>query len=50
MVYENGFRLNLKKTDFKDDEVVASLSFGSGRSVEPEDSSGVGGTEHGGHQ
>jgi len=35
VVYENGFRLNLKKTDFKDEEVVASLAFGKGRSEEP---------------
>jgi zinc protease len=39
--YENGFRLNLKKTDFKDDEVVASLSFGAGRSEEPQDLPGL---------
>lgn len=41
VVYENGFRLNLKKTDFKDDEVVATLAFGSGRSEEPEDFPGL---------
>ena len=35
VVYENGFRLNLKKTDFKDNEVVANLSFGAGRSRSP---------------
>jgi zinc protease len=39
--YANGFRLNLKKTDFKDDEVVASLAFGPGRSQEPEDLPGL---------
>jgi len=33
--FENGFRLNLKKTDFKNNEIVASLSFGAGRSGEP---------------
>ncbi len=41
VVYENGFRLNLKKTDFKDDEVVATLAFGSGRSEEPQDFPGL---------
>ena len=41
VVYANGFRLNLKKTDFKDDEVVASLIFGAGRSEEPADLPGL---------
>ena len=41
VVFENGFCLNLKKTDFKDDEVVASLAFGMGRSGEPEDLAGL---------
>ena len=41
VVFENGFCLNLKKTDFKDDEVVASLSFGAGRSDEPGNLSGL---------
>jgi len=41
VVYENGFCLNLKKTDFKDDEVVASLAFGRGRSEEPVDHPGL---------
>ncbi|MCG6911212.1 MAG: insulinase family protein [Deltaproteobacteria bacterium] len=34
--FANGFRLNLKKTDFKDNEILANLSFGKGRSEEPE--------------
>jgi zinc protease len=34
--YENGFRLNLKQTDFKAGEILANLSFGSGRYEEPE--------------
>jgi len=33
--FENGVRLNLKKTDFEADEVLVNLFFGSGRSVEP---------------
>jgi len=33
--YANGVRLNLKKTDFKADEIIAGLSFGGGRSAEP---------------
>ena len=33
--YANGFRLNLKQTDFKADEIKASLSFGNGRFGEP---------------
>ncbi|MBU0986590.1 MAG: insulinase family protein [Proteobacteria bacterium] len=33
--FENGVRLNIKKTDFKADEVTVRLSFGSGRSAEP---------------
>jgi zinc protease len=33
--YENGFRLNLKQTDFKADEILANLSFGGGRYEEP---------------
>ena len=35
VAYENGFRLNLKKTEFKDDEIMATLAFGRGRSEEP---------------
>ncbi|MDM8524615.1 insulinase family protein [Desulfococcaceae bacterium HSG8] len=33
--FENGVRLNLKKTDFKKNEVTAAVSFGPGRKAEP---------------
>ena len=33
--FENGIRLNLKKTDFKKSEFVFRVDFGGGRSVEP---------------
>jgi zinc protease len=33
--FSNGVRLNLKKTDFKADQVLISVSFGRGRSMEP---------------
>jgi len=33
--FENGVRLNLKKTDFKKNEVIASLNFGFGKKTEP---------------
>ncbi len=33
--YENGLRLNYKKTDFKAKEVLVELAFGSGESGEP---------------
>ncbi|MDY6789774.1 MAG: insulinase family protein [Thermodesulfobacteriota bacterium] len=39
--FENGVRLNLKKTDFKADEVKVLLAFGSGRSEEPADKAGL---------
>jgi len=39
--YENGFRLNLKKTDYKADEILASLSFGKGRFSEPPELAGL---------
>jgi zinc protease len=39
--YENGFRLNLKKTDYKDDEILATLSFGKGRFSEPPELPGL---------
>lgn len=34
--FENGVRLNLKKTDFKANEVISSLVLGHGRAQEPE--------------
>ncbi|MEE4355348.1 MAG: insulinase family protein [Desulfococcaceae bacterium] len=40
--FENGFRLNLKPTDFSDNEVLARLTFGPGQSAEPADKSGLG--------
>ena len=39
--FENGVRLNLKKTDFKADEVKVLLAFGSGRSAEPSGKAGL---------
>ena len=33
--FENGVRLNLKKTDFMANEVIVNFSFGLGRSSEP---------------
>jgi zinc protease len=33
--FSNGIRLNLKRTDYKTNEVLASLIFGYGKSVEP---------------
>lgn len=39
--FANGVRLNLKKTDFKANEILVNLSFGFGRSVEPADKSGL---------
>ncbi len=39
--FENGVRLNVKKTDFKADEVLFNLSFGSGKSAEPLDKPGL---------
>ncbi len=39
--FENGVRLNLKKTDFKANQVVANLNFGLGRACEPYDKPGL---------
>ncbi len=39
--FENGVRLNLKKTDFKANDVRISVSFGSGKSSEPIKSPGL---------
>ncbi|MFO7665355.1 MAG: insulinase family protein [Desulfobacterales bacterium] len=39
--FENGVRLNLKKTDFEANEIRANLSFGYGRSGEPFDLEGI---------
>ncbi|UCD90214.1 MAG: insulinase family protein, partial [Desulfobacterales bacterium] len=39
--FENGVRLNLKKTDFKDNEILVNLNFGFGKSVEPPDKPGL---------
>ncbi len=33
--FENGVRLNLKKSDFKKNEVIAALAFGFGKKTEP---------------
>ena len=33
--FQNGVRLNLKKTDFKADQVLVNLTFGRGKSYEP---------------
>lgn len=39
--FENGVRLNMKKTDFKANEVLFCVSFGNGRSDEPEHAPGL---------
>jgi zinc protease len=39
--FKNGIRLNLKKTDFKANEVLVNLSFGLGKSSEPPDMPGL---------
>ncbi len=39
--FENGVRLNLKKTDFEANEILANLSFGYGKSGEPVDLEGI---------
>ena len=39
--FENGIRLNLKKTDFKQNQVMANLVFGSGSASEPLDKPGL---------
>ena len=39
--FKNGVRLNLKKTDFKADEILFSLNFGAGRSSEPPEKPGL---------
>jgi zinc protease len=39
--FKNGVRLNLKKTDYKANEVLAHLSFGRGKSSEPRDKPGL---------
>ncbi len=41
--FENGFRLNLKKTDFEANSVIANLAFGAGGSTEPADKPGLSG-------
>jgi zinc protease len=35
MMFKNGTRLNLKRTNYKTNEVLANLIFGNGRSAEP---------------
>jgi len=39
--FKNGVRVNLKKTDFKKNEVIFSLNFGRGRFSEPADKPGL---------
>ncbi len=39
--FQNGVRLNLKQTNFKDNELLAALRFGNGRSMEPEGREGL---------
>lgn len=41
VLFENGLHLFIKPTSFKKDEVLASLSFGNGRSSEPADQPGL---------
>ena len=39
--FNNGVRLNIKKTDFKADQVLINISFGRGRSAEPQNLPGL---------
>jgi len=39
--FKNGVHLNLKKTNFKADEVKVLVTFGSGKSAEPSDKAGL---------
>ena len=39
--FKNGVRLNLKKTDFKANQILINLAFGSGRTSEPFNKSGL---------
>ncbi len=39
--FDNGVRLNLKKTDFKQNQVLASAAFGFGSASEPSDKPGL---------
>ena len=39
--FENGVRLNLKKTDFDDNKILFSASFGGGKSSEPTNLAGI---------
>ena len=39
--FKNGVRLNLKKTDFKANQILINLAFGSGRTSEPLNKSGL---------
>jgi zinc protease len=39
--FTNGVRLNLKKTDFKNNEVLVNIAFGTGRSGEPQNLPGL---------
>ncbi len=41
VVFENGTSLLVKKTDFKTDQVLATLSFGTGESAEPKELPGL---------
>jgi zinc protease len=42
VTFENGVRLNLKKTDFEANRIRASVRVGSGRLTEPKDKPGLG--------
>lgn len=39
--FANGVRLNLKKTDFKADEILVNMVFGHGRNAEPKTKAGL---------
>ncbi|WP_169829454.1 M16 family metallopeptidase [Desulfatibacillum aliphaticivorans] len=41
LVFENGVSVNIKKTDFKDSQILASMRLGSGRAQEPVDKPGL---------
>ncbi len=39
--HANGFQMHIKKTDFKENQVLVALAFGRGRASEPEDLPGL---------
>ena len=41
LVFNNGVTVNIKKTDFKDSQILSSMRLGAGRSQEPKDKPGL---------